>query len=188
MDEDTANVAARTNARKCCAEQGGPLRFLGLIEGRVRIAIPKLWEASIKSMKCHSRELLSFSVPEVGKSSATGEGISRIIRSLHRESDRWVVSDGSHNYVLPADDRVGPVDSAAVIVSGSTAYVALYGWPPIPYKLYAIDQRTSKSVWSSLIWAEGGFINYEGQGGHFVEIRIAADRLGLFGVSEGGHI
>ena len=81
---------------------------------------------------------------------------------------------------------MGPVDDVAVHLETEAAYIALYGWPPIPRKLFAIDRASKKVIWSSKAWANGGLMSYQGQGWHFAEIRSAGETISLFGISEGG--
>ena len=68
-------------------------------------------------------------------------------------------------------------------LTGEVAYVYLYFWPPIPYKLCAIDRRSSKVIWSSLVWAAGGMKTYTGQGWHQAELTLTSGNITVFGVA-----
>ncbi len=152
-------------------------RFLGLVEGRVQIPIPEVWEATVKSAKAYSRRPIGFSYPKLLKRPTT--------EHLKRDGDQWIVKTGSQSIRVPVEDRLGPVDNAAVQFAGEMAYVALYGWPPIPYRLLAIDRGNGKVIWSSKVWGAGGLRDYEGQGWHVAEMRWAGETLAVFGISEG---
>jgi hypothetical protein len=75
------------------------------------------------------------------------------------------------------------VDNATVELTDQTAYVALYGWSPYPYSLYAIDRSSSKVIWASEVWASGGLVTYQGRRRHVVELRVRGGMLAIFGVA-----
>ena len=86
---------------------------------------------------------------------------------------------------VPAEDSLGLIDNVAVQLENQTIYVALYGWPPNPYRLLAMDRISNQVIWSSEVWAAGGLKNYQGQGWHLAEIRLAGETLAVFGISDG---
>ena len=157
-------------------------RFLELVGRRTRFPIPGIWEASVKNAKSYGRDNIWFPLPKTVEKSA---GVAAPVVLLRREGDQWIVKKGSQTVTLPAEDGRGPVDKATVAMTDETVYVALHAWPPTPYKLYAIERSSGKIIWSSLVWADGGFMNYSGQGWHVVELRLAGDKLAVFGVSTG---
>jgi hypothetical protein len=80
---------------------------------------------------------------------------------------------------------VGRDNQAAVCLAMERAYIAIYQWPPIPYKVLSIDLSTRRILWVSEVWAAGTFVNYEGIGWHRAEIRLVGETVAVFGVSEG---
>jgi hypothetical protein len=102
-----------------------------------------------------------------------------------RDGSKWIVKRHGLLIMLPVEDRVGPVDHFALHLDGDTAYVALYAWPPIPYRLLAVNVRSGKVKWSTKVWAAGGLINYDGQGWHLAELRLTRETVAVFGISEG---
>ena len=85
---------------------------------------------------------------------------------------------------VPLEDGLGPVGNVAVHLDTEAVYIALYGWPPIPYRLFAFDRASKKVIWSSKVWAAGGLMNYEGRGWHLAN-SLAGETLTIFGISEG---
>jgi hypothetical protein len=154
-------------------------RFLGVLETRLGVPLTKAWEETFKSVQAHSRQLPWFSYPQHPATRFGG------LVAPKREGDKWIVAWGSVKVQLPAEDGLGLHDHASMMVEGGIAYVALYGWPPSPYRLLAVEQATGKIMWSEKVWAAGDLLNYEGQGWHFAEISIADERLVVFGISDG---
>jgi hypothetical protein len=153
-------------------------RFLGLVEGRIQTPIPAAWEAAVKSAKGSSRMAIWFSYPELI------EGALKRSRP-QRQAHEWIVEKDRLSIRVPVEDGLGPVDNVAVHVDTEAVYIALYGWPPIPYRVFAFDRASQKVIWSSKVWAAGGLMNYQGQGWHVAEMRLAGETLTVFGISEG---
>ena len=69
------------------------------------------------------------------------------------------------------------------------AYVALYTTSPGAYRLYALERGTSRIVWTSEVWAGGGYQLGSGSWGrsggqtHDVAVQAAGPRMGVFGIS-----
>jgi hypothetical protein len=151
-------------------------RFLGLIEGRIQCPIPLAFEATLRSAKGISRKSISFICP------------ARVEEELKKYKprelgDEWIIERGALSFKLPIERGMGPVDNVAVDLNDEVAYIGLYGWPPNPYQLVAVNRTSQKVIWSSKVWAAGGLKDYEGHGWHFVEIRLTGDQLIVFGVS-----
>jgi hypothetical protein len=153
-------------------------RFLGLVEGRVQAPVPEAWEAAVKSTKGSSRMAIFFSCPE------PVEGALKRTRP-RREAHEWIVEKDGLSIRVSAEDGLGPIDNAAVDIDTKAVYIGLYGWPPVPYRLLAIDRASKKVIWSSKVWAAGGLKGYGGQGWHFAETRLGGETLTVFGISEG---
>ena len=154
-------------------------RFLGLIEGRLQAPVPELWEAAIKSAKKTSvKRRISYSQPRLERTPSHSKA------SFQRDGPNWNVTKNNQTIKVPAEDDFGPVDDAVAEITPDVGYVALYGWPPIPTALHAINRHTGKALWSSKIWMGGSDVdNFEGQGWHAVDMQVRGDVVILFGVS-----
>jgi hypothetical protein len=152
-------------------------RFLGLLEGRIQFPIPEPWEASVKAAKGYSQRHINFARPKPADQSVIREG------HLRRVGSQWMVKQESQLIKLPAEDGFGPIDYAAAERAGGTVYVALYGSPPYPYKLFAVDRATGRVLWSSKVWAISDWRGYSGQESHDVFLRSAGETVAVFGIS-----
>jgi len=161
-------------------------RFLGLVEGRMQVPLPRIWEATVKSVKGYEQGVIWFPFPRTEGVSATGHRLAESeVSAPTRRGEQWIVRKGNETISLPAEDHFGPVDKSTVEVSGRVAFVALYGSAPDPYQLFSVDRSNGKVNWTSEVWAAGGFVNYHGLGWHVVGMRLVAEKLAVFGVSEG---
>jgi hypothetical protein len=153
-------------------------RFLGLVEGRTQTDMPQAWEAAVKSAQGSCRARIWFSCPELAL-----EALKR--DRPWRDGREWIVQKDQLSIRVPVADFLGPVDNVAVHLETEAAYIGLYGWPPVPYRLFAVDRTSKKIIWSSKAWAAGGLMSYQGQGWHLAEMRLVRGTLVAFGVSDG---
>lgn len=164
-------------------------RFLGLVEGRVRVPIPPIWVAGVTSVIFNRAErpdwddYLSFPTPKRLDEASYKPRADVGDASFRRANDRWLVTQGSEEWSLPAYDGVGPVDYVRVHLCGGDAYVALYAWPPDGHMVHAIDRNSGEVMWSSKVWGSCGLLAYSGWGWHEVAFRSTSDKLVVFGLS-----
>lgn len=152
-------------------------RFLGLIEGRLRVIIPESWEASAMSATGYGQNTIGFTL---------SEPMWEILKKQKplRSDDHWILEKDGQTIKLPAEDGHGLIRNFSLLIDGETTYVALYGWPATPYSLFAIERGSNKILWSSKAWATGGLKGYQGLGSHFVEMRSTDETLIIFGCSD----
>ena len=158
-------------------------RFLGLIEGRLRVPVPKEWEAFLMSARGRDRNHIYFLPGE-------REQIERQAPNwtLEREGANWLVKQDKQVIKIPAARKSDGLSDAAVERVGNCAYVALYG--PFKYKLFAIDQNDGRIMWSSTVWGAskvwppGVFVMYSGGGCYHVNICSSGETLVVFGLSD----
>jgi hypothetical protein len=150
-------------------------RFLGLLEGRLQFPIPQAWEASIKAAKGYRQRDIGFPRSKVAERALTTQTPLRRVGSL------WLVKEGRELIKLPADKVLGRVNVATVVLSNERAYVALYGWPPSPFRLFAVARGSGEVVWSSKVWAAGDWLSYSGPGWHDVFMCSAGETIAVFG-------
>lgn len=150
-------------------------RFLGLLEGRVQCPIPEEWETIVKSAQARRRSGFQFSCPNFGEDPLPGHGF------LRRLGRQWIVKKGREIIKLPLEGAYEFMDLAAVEFDEQRAFSALYGWPSIPYRLYATDRKSGEMLWSSSVWAAGGLFNSTGSGWHYARIHVVNERVVVFG-------
>lgn len=170
-------------------EEAALSRFLGLVEGRAQVRIPPVWEAGVLSVILYEAERadwaddLRFFAPRWLYERTSKSDPNTALARLRRDGDRWLVTQGSEKWWLPTHDDMEVLDYVSVDIHGNNAFVALYLWPPIAYKLYAVDRSSGEVAWSSDVWACCELMNYQGWGWHSVELRATDERLSVFGLS-----
>lgn len=155
-------------------------RFLGLLEGRLRITIPETCEEAIQTAEWRSDDVISFKhlTPPVTTTQASDTSETAQVRTIGK---RWLVDYGEKRYSVPADSRLQLGLNATVAIDGETAYVAVYDWPPDAYTIHAFEH--SRIVWSSTVRAADGLLNYTGRGRHDVLLNISESHITVFGGS-----
>ncbi len=154
-------------------------RFLGLIEGRLQVPLPKTWEETVKSAVGRGQKTIWFPRWDLVL-------VERRFTpwSFTRDGDHWLVKNENQLIKLPAEDAM--VSNVTVECAGESAYVALYG-SQSPYRLFAIDQRKGKIAWSSKVWGtarvfpRGVIVNTSGSDWHVVTMRSTDEMLVVFG-------
>jgi hypothetical protein len=174
-------------------EKADLARFLGLVEGRTQLPIPRAWEASVGSAKYNPDRSVVF--PTLQDMFPLCQTVmSSLMESVspRREGDHWIVEAGGAPLALPGEDPGLPFrESARVEVKGDMAYVALYDDEGSPYAIYAAERGKRRIIWSSKVWASGGYDKGEpwverggtGLSWQCVEMQLVGDRLGVFGIS-----
>jgi hypothetical protein len=101
--------------------------------------------------------------------------------TLARTNGQWVVSTNGRSYSVPAEDSFGHVDKATIIAQSDVVYVALFTWPPKPYRVHASND--GRVLWSTTVFTAGDIITYDGQGIHEAYLLFRDDHLIACGVS-----
>jgi hypothetical protein len=161
----------------------GIARFLGLIEGRLRVPVPKAWEEVLKSARGQDRNSIYFPPCDL-------ELTERRSRKwmLEREGANWLVKQDKQVIKLPAEAKLGPISQVTVECVGNTTYAALYG-SSFKYRLFAIDQSNGRIMWSSFVWGAskvwpaGVAAMYSGSERYHVNICSSGETLVVFGLS-----
>ncbi len=161
-------------------------RFLGLVEGRLKVPVPKAWAEVLGSGKGHARSRIWFSAPLdlVGTQQVSGGWL------IKRDGAGWLLTRGARFLRLPAEFGMDPDSHPAVELSRERAYAAVYSsLPESSYKLFAIDQVTGKVVWSAEVWGtirawpSGVVVGHSGHDSHAVTIHASDEKIVVFGVS-----
>ena len=173
-------MPAAKGAELVRADSQAVARFLGVVEGRTQVPLPEIWEQMIRPVTGYSQQHMAFLLDKelIEKSSERFKP--------KRDGDRWIVKRNEEEFRVPIEPQLGPQDHATVAVDDGRAYLCLYGWPPSPFRLLAVDRQSKKTIWTTEVWAAGGLVAYGGLGLHFALVRIAPDRLVVFGISGQG--
>lgn len=159
-------------------------RFLGLVEGRLQMSLPPVWEAALRAASSNGRENIWFAWPydkAATMPAVHGDDAQEIRRvESRREGDRYLVTVGDKTWTLPYAD-IGR--GVFVELAGDTTFVALYEDTATPYQLYAIDEESGKVRWEADVWAGTVPTGGTGLSWHNVEVRVHGNEVVVFGVS-----
>lgn len=162
-------------------------RFLGLMEGRLHVPLPRTWTETLNSSAGHGQKSIRFR----GGSDLAGAERSSGGWRVQRDGAGWLLKADRRVIKLPAEVVALDPDSHGTIeFAHDRAYVAVYGsLPESKYKLFAIDPGTGKVLWSSdvrgtsRVWPSGVLVGYSGNYWHVVTKRSSDETLVLFGIS-----
>jgi hypothetical protein len=160
-------------------------RFLGLIEGRLQVPIPKTWEETVKSATGHGQKNIWFPPrPDLALAARRGERWP-----LERDGAHWLLKNERRLIKLPAEAGLGLVSNATAECAGESVYVAVYGSLSDAYRLFALHQDNGQIMWSSKVWGpskvwpRGVIVNISGSDWHVVTMRASDEMLTVFGFS-----
>jgi hypothetical protein len=159
-------------------------RFLGLIEGRLHVPIPKTWEETVKSATGRGQRNIWF--PPRSDLLLPERNFEWLVE---RDGAQWLVKKDSQLIKVPAGNDLGPLSRARVECTRERAYVAVYGSLSDAYPLIAVDQANGKVLWSSKVWGtskvwpRGIIVNTSGSDWHVVTMRSSSETLVIFGFS-----
>lgn len=174
-------------------EKADLARFLGIVEARAQLPIPPAWEASVGSATYNPDRSIVF--PTLQPMFPLGETVKHSMMEsvpARREGNHWIVEAGGASFALPGKAPREPIhESARVNLNAGTAYVAVYGDEGTPYAVYAVARGKRRIIWSSKVWASGGYDKGQpwverggtGLSWQCVELEVVDNRLGVFGIS-----
>jgi len=163
-------------------------RFLGLLEGRIGVAIPQFWGRNFQCASGKGRNMgfANYEDEDQERSEDPGAapaGADSLFIVPERKGDHLVLKQGSEALLLPAEDG-GWMDRASVGLTSNMAYVALYhAGSACSYNLYALNRHSGKVVWSASVWGDGNLIDSTGIDWHVVELRATDSEIVVFGIS-----
>jgi hypothetical protein len=161
--------------------------FLGFLEGRGRVRLPKWWSDAI--LRAEVRRGRSFCFPEQETSPPwpkVGEDCK-----VTKRGDVFTLRVGSDSIVLPPQ-ITGTIHDGSRHFTGcftsKDCYVADFQDSGYEFTVCKIDRQTDKVVWTAQVWG-----SYRGSmGGSGVRgegsIEVQGDRVVVFGNSIGIHV
>jgi hypothetical protein len=158
-------------------------RFLGLVEGRTHVPIPKTWEETVKSARGPCQTHIGFEYPK-----AFRKEIESAVWEATREGPNWLVKKGDQLIKVPAADG-GMFSDATVELSHQRTYVTIYV-SKSQCELYALDPASGKVEWTSKVWgaskawtSEAMFLIEGGPGYIYVSVHSWRDMVVVYGHS-----
>jgi hypothetical protein len=165
-------------------------RFLGFLEGRLRVNLPKQWERSVGAARAFHRDNIVFDVDRK----------RRMIRGTHgfyldrqnklnvrRNSAELVVDRVSIGIPMDAYKRLTAMkpthrcSQLSVLVSGDRCFIANYANTGTPFFLLCLNRTSNEVEWQSE--AKGSGVGaYLGVGSHAVYLAENDESIVAFGV------
>jgi len=156
----TANEDS-TNAR--FTPDSAPLnRFIGFVEGRLKVVIPEAWLEIVESAEANSQQTVQF--PGLRRNAAgfhktdagliAGPGLD-----VSRTDNGVLVTIGDDSFQLDdvvlegSDAFVGHIAGISALMDKRSCYAALYSSDCRNYYLYCIDRDSGKRRWRQEVWA-----------------------------------
>jgi hypothetical protein len=168
--------------------------FIGFVEGRLRLAVPRWWQEVLLDSYLHTRVILCPGEPSKNPYHRAGLGQSFCPRdtTMKREGNKIVLRVSEDSIPIP-DDLLhktddGEVDSnISALFTKTQCYVAIHGDVGYTFKLVCIDRSSEKVRWKSDVWATfwggGGFSGFPEE---WVSIREQNGRVIVFGAAVTG--
>jgi hypothetical protein len=172
-------------------------RFLGVVEGRLKVTIPTWWEQVFGAMALNNRAIPYFpfmsperqAVERVEPTYRRTAGhllISIGMRLEHeRELDEWaIISDDGDRLVIPREwqEQLGRGDAVTVLFHDERCYLSMHVSRD-PYTLLSIDRRTGATLWVARVWAGCGVSGSTGSGWHWSSFVLTGDEVVVLGIS-----
>jgi hypothetical protein len=177
---------------------GSMCRFVGFVEGRLRVRTPEAWRnllfsaQAVPQTRTDVRSWVHFGLPgnDIKSSStaaidvATPDSATIIERSGHA-----YLRVGRQETPLPAE-VVDAKDSffyggiPEPVLTQDTCVVAVYRLRPYGFPLYCLSRHDGAVQWKEDVWAGGGLEHYEGVGFHRVWLAKDASSVIVFGVGD----
>lgn len=160
-------------------------RFLGFVEGRLRIRVPKVWQESFRHTRVFSPRSIHIPTFTYWPRHSTDAGFSAPL-SVHasKEDDRITVYTDTGERELPKSvhSTKGTLDgSLAAAIDNEYCVCAFYDEIGYGYKLHCISLKDGSVVWTKPVFA-AFYGSTTGSGYQSrVSIRLKAGRAFVFG-------
>jgi hypothetical protein len=196
-EEVRQSVPEKAQANSRGKDLDGPTaqRYLGFLEGRLRVNAPPWWQKYFLAAQAYHRENIFFSIPYESwpYSKFQSVGTDRLLSvpkgaSLVKGAEGLVYKSEQGSLVVPSDavdsEKVrGPIDSLCASADSHRWYLAVHGSRGMGYPLFGINRATGKVAWQSSVWAAATSAVYTGRGYHFVAVVPHADKVLVFGMA-----
>jgi len=159
-------------------------RFLGFVEGRLRVNVPDEWEAAFSNLHCYRRTALMFDRPKEARYQ-NGELGFRLPAPLKIDQNgaKPVLRSGADSVMLPVQASKKNADHIDACFTGDHCYLAVHGDHTVEYQLYCIERKSGNVAWQAQVWANGAFWGPE-KIAHRVAVVASDERVLVFGMAD----
>jgi hypothetical protein len=172
-------------------------RFLGFVEGRLRVEVPAFWQAALEVIEARDDGGHAIPYPEtepeldisgsdsglLGKSVLVTKGVV-----VADDGSKLVIARGAASCTVPKElvDKAqsrGIINGIDARFDQDHCYFTIRTGDPNPYLLAAVNTKTGRLKWTTTVWAAGGDLIYLGRNHHLTTLTLKDETLYIFGVS-----
>jgi hypothetical protein len=165
--------------------------FLGFLEGRARLQIPKWWSEAILDARANRPgNVIAGGLNNWNDDSAK---VPPTQGSVVIKEGKPVLRAGTTSVPLPQEiqpifQRLKPGYKVSVLITPQRCFIAAHDQIGYPYKLVCVDRSSSKLLWTTQVWASF-WGQAEGAHRQWVEVIEQDNRVVVFGIaSMGFHV
>ncbi len=194
-EEVALTVPEEEGAGAFLPDKGKLGQFLGFLEGRTRVKVPKQWEQVVLDARAnHRRNIYAGGLVQGWPYHMAGLDDVRapLDTTLQKQDEKVLLRVGQDSASIPRE-LLGKDDSGSLWCNVSAAihadrcYIAVHGDWGYPYDLACIDRASAKVLWKSRVW--GTFWgNAGGQSIERVAVTVQSGRVVVFGASGGVNV
>lgn len=155
-------------------------RFLGLVEGRIAMALPKSWEKRLLTARFDDHNRIEMEDCAAEEVETLRQAISR------QEYQPWTVTVGDRK-IKVLDDQQGTRALVATAEDADTSYISVYSVFEKESSVVAIDRNTGEKKWQSRLFL--GANSKKCDEGHWklLELRVNDASVVAFGMEDTGQ-
>jgi hypothetical protein len=197
-------IEPRGAAQPAVGREAAISRFLGVVEGRLGVALPAWWEQAVQTAGHREESVgVSFDFGEFPDNASRppelhvvvpdrpGRLAVRALRNVTVEEhdDHWLIRRGDDTCRLPirvVHETRRLVGLLSVAFSDGRCYVALFNESIGPYQLTALDTATGNVLWTTRVWTATPSGGSTGSPSNWVDIDASKDRIVVLGMMTTG--
>jgi hypothetical protein len=162
-------------------------RFLGVVEGRLKITLPSWWEAVVRDCQANHRSNIYFEERKefvwdninVGLRAPAGT-------SLVKSDDKVVIKVGNQSCSVPfriidASRKRGH-NCISALITDDKCFLETHYLCCAQYKVLCLDRKDGTLVWEAPVWSNPRGHGYSGISYHWVQLVRDRNNLFVFGV------
>lgn len=167
-------------------------RFVGFVEGRLRLELPRSWQRELVAARYYGRRHLAIPTKlddepyvwsEAGWARPPHLGLRKTQTGLQVVSEQGTCNIRTETIAKARADYSAIIENLNILmVSDRRCIVALHDDLWTPYPIYCLEPRSGDIVWQSEVWAEVPVIRgVSGPTPHWIDIRRCGNRVYIFG-------
>jgi hypothetical protein len=163
-------------------------QFLGFLEGRARVKVPKWWEQMVLDARANRRRNIYRGQPEEPPYHDAGMDHLWAPKNttLRREDDKVVLRVDAEFVTVP-EELLKRERNISALIRPDRYYLVEHGNWGHPSELICIDRASSKILWKAEVWGTR-WGSVSGQSQEWVAVTEQNNRVVVFGASGGVNV